>query len=365
LGISEKIRLSLKSEKTGYNVLIGYNFMNSLHRILSASCPANKYAVITDDNVYGLYGKEIIRRLRSVKLNADVFILPHGERSKNINEIIRISGEMLERGIDRKSAVIALGGGVVGDIAGFIASVFMRGVPYVQIPTTLLAQVDSSIGGKTGINLKTGKNLLGTFYQPVCVITDILFLGTLPKKEYINGLAEVIKYSLIGKKPALSLLEEESGRLLKREKEFLLNMVADCCKAKRTIVSKDEKEKSARQILNFGHTIGHAIENASGYRISHGKAISKGMITACHLSDELTGFSPIETARVRDIIKNAGLEFEINNNISAEQIMNGLATDKKKDGGRINFVLLEKIGAPLINFEVPKKTLRRMLRHIL
>jgi len=362
--IREKIRIDFKREKSGYDILIGDNYLDSLSGILETSCPANKYAVITDDNVYKLYGKDIIRRLRYGKLRAEVFVTPHGERSKSIKEVIRLSSEILERGFDRKSAIIALGGGVTGDLAGFIASILMRGIPYVHVPTTLLAQVDSSIGGKTGINLKTGKNLIGAFYQPVCVITDISFLSTLPEKEFINGLAEVIKYSLIGNEPAISLLEENLNRLLTGDKEILLNTIAGCIRAKAAIVRKDEKEKNARQILNFGHTIGHAIEMASNFRIQHGKAISKGMTAACLLSEELTGFNPSDTARVNGILKSAGLDCEISKGISAEQIIEGLASDKKKDGGRLKFVLLEKIGSPLINFEVEKKNLRRVLRQI-
>ena len=272
-----------------------------------------------------------------------------------------ISQKLLELGADRSSMLIALGGGVVGDLAGFVASVFMRSIPYIQIPTTLMAQVDSSIGGKTAVDLPSGKNLLGTFYQPQAVFADLRYLATLPEKEFRNGLAEIIKYSIIDDEKMFCLLEDNMESVKKKDPALLLKLVENCCRIKKSIVEIDEKEQGLRRILNFGHTLGHAIEAQSGYAVAHGEGVALGMIAAVRISERMGYLQPPERERIEKLIAGAGLPVRLGTALSSEGIRAHLKMDKKKKGDVIHFVLLKKIGMPFINGGIEEKVIADVL----
>ena len=275
---SIKVNLDKKS-LSSYEIRIGKDIIDRMALIIAKNHKAGHYVVITDNCVGSLYGQKFLSRLKDVGLNVHIIEFPAGEASKNINTVLDIAGKLLKLEADRETCLIALGGGVVGDIAGFVASIFMRGVPYIQIPTTLIAQVDSSIGGKTGVDLPHGKNLLGTFYQPCAVFADLSFLETLPEKEFNNGLAEIIKYGVIDDEKMFHTLESNMEAIKLKDSKLMLNLVETCCQIKKSIVEIDEKEQGLRRILNFGHTLGHALETISKYTITHGEGVALGMIS--------------------------------------------------------------------------------------
>ncbi len=237
----------------------------------------------------------------------------------------------------------------MGDMVGFIASVFMRSIPYIQIPTTLVAQVDSSIGGKTAIDLPYGKNLLGTFYQPGAVFADLSFLDTLPEKEFNNGLAEIIKYGIIEDEKMFHALEDNMEAVKQKDAALLLKLVENCCRIKKSIVEIDEKEQGLRRILNFGHTLGHALEAISKYKITHGEGVALGMIAAARISEKMGYLASEETKRIEGLISSAGLPGKIPKSFAPESIISQLRMDKKKKGDIVHFVLLKKIGMPFVN----------------
>ena len=261
---------------SSYEIRIGHDILDRITLIIAKNHKAGRYAVITDDCVGGFYGKKFLDALKDIGLIAFLIEFPAGEASKNINTVLDITGKLMEAGADRETCLIALGGGVVGDIVGFVASIFMRSVYYIQIPTTLVAQVDSSIGGKTGVDLPHGKNLLGTFYQPRAVFANLSFLETLPEKEFNNGLAEIIKYGIIDDEKMFRVLEDNMDAVKSKDPKLMLSLVENCCQIKKSIVEIDEKEQGLRRILNFGHTLGHALETISKYNITHGEGVALG-----------------------------------------------------------------------------------------
>jgi 3-dehydroquinate synthase len=248
--------------------------------------------------------------------------------------------------LERKSFIVALGGGVVGDLAGFVAATYLRGIAFVQVPTTLLAQVDSSVGGKVGVNLKAGKNLVGAFYQPRLVVCDLDTLKTLPDREFRAGLAEVIKYGIIYDAGLFAQIERDLPRLLKREPKTLATVIARCCEIKAEVVGQDETEGGLRAILNFGHTIGHAIENISGYgKFLHGEAIAIGQVAVAKISHEILGLPERDVARIQNLFQRAGLPVKIQlNSAKRQKLLKAMRLDKKVSGGEITFVLAKRIG---------------------
>jgi 3-dehydroquinate synthase len=270
----------------------------------------------------------------------------------------------MESGADRETCLIAFGGGVVGDIVGFVASIFMRSVPYIQIPTTLVAQVDSSIGGKTAVDLPHGKNLLGTFYQPCAVFADLSFLETLPEKEFNNGLSEIIKYGIIDDEEMFRTLERNMDAIKSKDSKLLLNIVESCCRIKKSIVEIDEKEQGLRRILNFGHTLGHALENISQYTITHGEGVALGMIAAARISEKMGYLERDETKRIEALIRSTGLPVEIPTSLDRDKIIARLRMDKKKKGDIVHFVLLKKIGMPFINGNIEQKLIAAVIEEM-
>jgi len=355
----KKIRVNLdKKVASTYEICIGYDVLDRIGLLAVKNMPALHYIIITDFNISAIYGRLLLERLRGMSLPVDIIDFPAGEDAKNIGTAVAIVERLIKLGADRKSALIALGGGVVGDMTGFIASTFMRSVPYIQIPTTLVAQVDSSIGGKTAIDLPEGKNLLGTFYQPKGVYIDVKFLDTLPEEEMSSGLAEVIKYGVIDNLEAFNFLERNIKAIKKRDRGVLEEMIENACRIKKAIVEIDEKELGIRRVLNFGHTIGHAIEAESDYTISHGAAVSLGMVAAARISESMHDFPHRDRERIEHLLESAGLSCSIPRTITTDGIMARLRADKKKEGDTIHFVLLKKMGMPFINGGVPESMLR-------
>lgn len=304
---------------------------------------SGKAAVVTNPLVNSLYGKKVIDALEGAGLEAHLIIVPDGEEYKTLETVSSVFDALVENRFERNSPIIALGGGVIGDMAGFAAATFLRGVPYIQIPTTLLSQVDSSVGGKTGVNHPKGKNLIGAFYQPKAVFIDPLTLTTLDIREVRAGLAEVVKYGVIKDKEFFSFLERTASRLFEPGDE-LIKAIERSCVLKAEVVGIDEKEGGLRAILNFGHTFGHAIEALTGYgTYKHGEAVSIGMVMAARLSNflGLTGTDTVK--RIESLCKTLGLPV-VRPYIKTEDFMASMQLDKKVSGGKLRFVLVKEIG---------------------
>ena len=360
-----KIKVNLdKKSSNSHDIFIGYGILDRISLMIAKNQAASHYIIITDSNVSALYGTMLRDKLKAMNLKADLIEFPAGERSKNITTALGVVEKMLKIGVDRHSVLIALGGGVVGDMTGFIASLYMRSLPYIQIPTTLMAQVDSSIGGKTAVDLPEGKNLLGTFYQPRSIYIDLKLLETLPDEEFKNGLVEVIKYGIIEDADFFHFLEENMQQIKERKKDSLEKIVETSCRIKKGIVEIDEKEKGLRRILNFGHTIGHAVEAASEYKVSHGQAVALGMIAVSRISERLYDLQTGDRDRVERLLKTAGLSCCIPRTIMTKKILSKIKADKKKEGDKIHLILLKKIGMPFINGGVSEQTLHDVVEEI-
>ncbi len=335
-----------------YEIVVGGGVLLEAPRDIKELLDGAPVAVITDDVVRELLADDFLRLLREEGLRAEVFSFEAGEASKRMETVVSLARQMVRTGFDRKSAVIALGGGVVGDVAGFLASIYMRGIPYLQVPTTLLAQVDSSVGGKTGVDLPEGKNLLGTFYQPLKVYIDYGVLSTLPLSHLRNGLAEVVKYGCIWDADFFEFLEERVEGVLGYEPEVLERIIVRSCEIKAEVVSADERESGLRRVLNFGHTVGHALEAATGYGILHGEAVSVGMVAAARLSEVLGVSKERVSERIERLLERIGLPTRLPPSISEDDLLSFLFSDKKVWRGVLTVVLLERIGR-FVFFENP------------
>jgi len=357
-----RFRVTLdKNASSSYEIYIGYQIMDRMPLILSKNGWARRYFLFMDERVDALHGDRILEILKARGLVAEKIVFPAGEDFKTIHTCTEMAERLLERGADRTSALIALGGGVAGDLTAFVASIYMRGIPHVQVPTTLLAQVDSGIGGKTGIDLPSAKNLLGTFAQPKAVFIDLAFLETLPAREFTNGLAEIVKYGIIEDPGLLEDLERGVKAFRRGDPDLLEKIIAQCCRIKKGIVESDETDKGLRRILNFGHTIGHAIEAESGFSVSHGEAVAMGMCGAALLSERLKYLSPGDREKIIAAIGLAGLPVRIPASLDTEGILAGLRRDKKKEGDAIRFVLLKKPGMPFMNGGVSPTLVRETI----
>ncbi|SHO45671.1 3-dehydroquinate synthase [Desulfopila aestuarii] len=321
----------------------------------------NRYAIITDTNVNSLYGEKLLEMLLSVGLKAKLFPFPAGEKSKTLFTVEALASRLALAGFDRHDAVIALGGGVTGDLAGFLASAYMRGIPFVQVPTTLLAQVDSSVGGKTGVDLPEGKNLFGAFYQPKAVYIDSNVLNTLPKEELLGGLAEVIKYGVIRDSEFFTFLEEYRRKILQLDQSVIQKLICRCCEIKAEVVAADEHEGGLRKILNFGHTIGHAIEGASNYQLIHGLAVAIGMVAASRLSVIKDTLSGKEAERIYSVISAYGMPVSVPSYLDRQQVKRYLQTDKKAVKGKVFYILPDAIGSTYITDEVSEEMVDTVL----
>ncbi len=346
-----------------YRILIGSGLLAQLGTECARLKLGRRCAVISDRHVAPRYGQAVAESLRAAGFEPVAITVPAGETAKSLATVQACYTQLAARRIERQSFIVALGGGVVGDLAGFVAATYLRGIAFVQVPTTLLAQVDSSVGGKVGVNLKAGKNLVGAFYQPRLVLCDLDTLSTLPPRELRAGLAEVIKYGIIYDAPFFRRLERDLPRLLAGEPKTLAPVIARCCEIKAEVVGQDETEGGVRAILNFGHTIGHAIEAISGYgKYLHGEAISIGQVVAAGLSRELLGLAGAETERITNIFAQAGLPTHLKlSGAQQKRILEAMTLDKKVEAGEVKFVLAERIGKVRWGQPVPPSLLQRAL----
>lgn len=333
----------------GYQIHIGENLLNRAGELISRACGGKSAAVITNRRIGALYGDCLLRSLEESGIPAFAVTVPTGERYKTLGTIGGIYEKLLDRKIDRGGVVIGLGGGVIGDMAGFAAATYRRGVDFVQVPTSLLAQVDASVGGKTGVNLSRGKNLVGAFHQPRTVIIDTSSLHTLPARELRSGLAEVIKHAIIRDGEYFQFLEANLKPIRRLEPEVLERTIALSCEIKADVVGQDERESGLRRILNFGHTTAHAVESLTAYRdFRHGEAVAIGMVTAAVLSWKM-GLTDLETVnRIARLLTEAGLPTRVPQGLSGERILATMGLDKKVVHGRLNAVLIRSIGSALV-----------------
>lgn len=339
-----------------YPIHVGENILGRAGEFLQQVGIRGKIAVVSNPTVASLYLTTIEETLGASGYAVAPIIVPDGEAHKTLESLAGIYDGLVKQRIERKSCVLALGGGVVGDLAGFAAATYLRGVPYVQVPTTLLAQVDSSVGGKTGVNHQDGKNLIGAFYQPKLVLIDVSVLRTLPRRELVAGLAEVIKYGIIEDPALFGLLEQNIECLLALDRDLLIQVIATCCAIKARVVEQDEREDDYRAVLNFGHTIGHALEAATNYAdFLHGEAIGVGMIKAAALSMAQGFCERRNFDRVRQLIQQAGLPSEIPANVTIASLLRGMEVDKKAAGGKIKFVMCENIGKTRFHWLSPSE----------
>jgi 3-dehydroquinate synthase len=347
-----------------YSIHIGPNVLE----LLAPQCRqlelGQRCALISDRNVARRYGRKCLLNLKQGGFEPVLITVPAGETAKSLKVVQYCYDQLSRQRLERKSFIVALGGGVVGDLAGFVAATYLRGIPLVQAPTTLLAQVDSSVGGKVGVNLKAGKNLVGAFYQPLVVLCDLETLRTLPPREFRAGIAEVIKYGIIYDAALFEQLERDMERILAKDSDVLEPVITRCCEIKAEVVSQDEIETGLRAILNFGHTIGHAIEAISGYRkYLHGEAISIGQVAAARLSAMHLGLAKSEAERIAALFARAGLPTTVKlSRQKLAQLKKAMFLDKKVSAGEIKFVLAERIGKVRWGQSVPFTSIDQVLR---
>jgi 3-dehydroquinate synthase len=348
-----------------YNIMIGPGLLARLGTECARLSLQSRCAIISDTKVAPRYGKAAQQTLRREGFDPALITVPAGETAKSLKTVQTCYDQLAAQRLERKSFIVALGGGVVGDLAGFVAATYLRGIAFVQVPTTLLAQVDSSVGGKVGVNLRAGKNLVGAFYQPRLVLCDLRTLATLPPREYRAGLGEVIKYGIIYDAAFFRRLERDLPKLLRRDMQTLAAVVARCCEIKAEVVRQDETESGLRAILNFGHTIGHGLEAISHYgKYLHGEAISIGQVGAAGLSARVLGLPERDVERIRAVFERAGLPTEVRLNPAARQrLLSAMQLDKKVSGGEIKFVLARRIGQVEFGHKVSPALLRQALNH--
>ena len=345
---SAEHRVSVSLAERSYDICIRPGLLGEVGPQLRALGFTGKVGIVTNPVVGRLYASTVLRSLRAAGLDGATIMLPEGERAKSMGSVSAILDALVRARFERGSALVALGGGVIGDLAGFAASIYMRGIPLVQVPTTLVAQVDSSVGGKTGVNHPLGKNLIGTFFQPRLVLVDPETLRTLPPREWEAGLAEVIKYGVIADEAFFAYLEREMDRLLKLEPEPVGRIIARSCEIKASVVAQDERESDLRRILNYGHTIGHALESLGGYRkLIHGEAVAIGMVQEADLARHLGLCAPEVVDRQRALVRRAGLP-DAPPAVTFARLWAAMQHDKKVAQGRIHCVLPERIGRVVI-----------------
>jgi 3-dehydroquinate synthase len=354
---SLKVNLGERS----YPICIGAGILERAGEFLAQAGMGGKVAIVTNPVVAQLYLDTAHDALSRAGFKVAPVLVPDGEEHKNLQSLSTIYDVLIAERFERKSCVLALGGGVIGDLAGLAAATYLRGVPYVQVPTTLLAQVDSSVGGKTGVDHAGGKNLIGAFYQPKLVLIDITVLRSLPKRELTAGLAEVIKYGIIEDPALFSMLEQGMEKIIGLNQEMLTRIIANSCAIKARVVEADEREDDYRAVLNFGHTIGHALEAATGYRqFLHGEAVGVGMVKAAVLSAS-QGFCDNATLeRITALVQRAGLPVDIPPAVSPRSLIQAMEIDKKVADGKIKFIMCEGLGKTRFHWLAPDEVLRRL-----
>jgi len=358
-----EIFLALPGRDESHRLLLGSGLRHELGRLLQPLKFPPRLFVVTDRRVGRLYGQEVIEALAGGGFKASLLTVAPWERSKSWPVVQRLARELLAQGAHRGTALLALGGGVVGDLTGFLASLYLRGVPFVQAPTTLLAMVDAAIGGKTAINLPEGKNLLGTFHQPRLVVIDPEFLATLPLEERLHGLAEVLKAGFIRDRELLEHLAREKMELF-RHHENLLEVIHRAAGIKAAIVAADTREADLRRLLNFGHTLGHGLEAASGFRLPHGRAVALGMLAALKLSERLAGLSKEESRWSQQLLRDFGYTRRLPP-LDRDAVLAALTRDKKRQETGLVFVLLKRLGEGVILEDVSPALAGEVLGEVL
>lgn len=352
--------LDVQLAQTHYPIYIGHNILEQKELLLN-HLAGDQILIVTNQTIAALY----LEKLKSIieQRQCDIVILPEGEQYKNLDTINKIFDSLLLHQHTRKTTLIALGGGVIGDMTGFAAACYMRGVRYIQIPTTLLSQVDSAIGGKTGVNHPFGKNMIGAFYQPSAVISDINTLSSLPKRVFGEGIAEIIKYGLIQDADFFVWLEQNISKLLQKDPIILQQAIQRSCKIKAAIVMADERESGIRILLNLGHTFGHAIENGLGYGAwLHGEAVGLGLLMAADLSVRLDWIKSEVAVRIKNLLIQIGLPVLLPSELSASKVLELMARDKKNIEGRLRLILLKGIGKAVVTEDVPIKMVQETIK---
>src|SRR4030042_3628385 len=357
----EKVRGELGERS--YDICIGKNILRNIGGSLKSFGLSPRIAIVTNPTVYPLYGAVVAKSLKKAGFDLLSVTIPDGEEYKDLLWVEHVFNILLKAKLDRSSALVALGGGVIGDITGFAASTYMRGISYIQVPTTLLAQVDSSVGGKTGVNHKLGKNMIGTFWQPRLVWIDVKTLNTLQKREFLAGVAEVIKYGVIWDEGLFYFLEKNRTKILNLDRDVLMYVIKRSCEIKAEVVSKDEREAGVRSILHFGHTIGHAIETVTEYKqYLHGEAVAIGMHLETKLACMLGLINNKQVSRIKALIDSYSLPSEKPLDIDVEHILSSMELDKKVVAGQLKFILPEKIGKVRIQTGVSWKIIKDLLQ---
>jgi len=349
-----------------YNIHIGRNVLDQAGVILSATGSYTSAVILTHPKLAPLYAEPVRNSLERVGIRTAIRTTPSGERYKTLRTMERIYDQLLTLGVDRKSLLITVGGGVIGDMGGFASATWMRGIAFAQVPTTLLAQVDASVGGKTGVDLPAGKNLVGAFHQPRAVLIEPRTLATLPARELRSGLAEMLKHGIICDKDYFKSLVSDMHGLLSRDSDRLIPAIKRSCEIKADVVSRDEKEKGLRAVLNYGHTIGHAIEALTGYkRFRHGEAVAIGMVTASIVSEEMHLTDNETTEEILRAIQISRLPWKFPSDLPIDEVLNATQRDKKQSGGKLTMALLEGLGCVQVVPNTPEAAvLSAIKRHI-
>ena len=337
-------RLSVRVRGASYPIIIGMGLESELIRAVERE-GKRRVAIIADTTTRKLFASRIARALKRAGRSVEVLSFPSGEHNKNMKVVARLQNELLKKHFGRDTLIIALGGGVVGDVAGFVAATYLRGVPYIQMPTTFLATVDSSVGGKVGVDTKYGKNMIGAFYQPRAVIADLSFVSSLSKEQIVNGLVEAIKKFMTSEKRSLSLAQKLDPKHPLKSPRTLQELVYRSVSIKARFVMKDEEEKNERRILNFGHTVGHAVEFISGYRLPHGFAVGYGILVETKISELLGILPPRERLAVRAYLEHFGIKSSALRKYPVSKVLKAIKGDKKAQRGVPHYVLLKSIGS--------------------
>ncbi len=357
------ISVPVATPSRSYEVVIGSGLLARAGECLARFLENKRIFIVTVPPVRRRWAKVLVKSLSASGIETDVLEMPDGERSKRLATLEKLAEKLVKQGADRGVTLIALGGGVVGDITGFLASIYMRGVDVIQVPTTVLAQVDAAIGGKTGVNLISGKNLLGTFHQPRVVLIDPSVLETLPSREYQAGLYESLKCGIIGDPGLFKLFEDRRREILDRDPVVIENVIADSVRLKASVVSADEREGGLRQILNLGHTIGHALEAETRYtKLLHGEAVAWGMIAATHIALSTGKLDSITAGRISSSILGFGRLPRMQ--LQTESILKRLRSDKKTRNGVVHFILPREIGKVEITTDVPEAVVRKAIDEV-
>ncbi|ACK68113.1 3-dehydroquinate synthase [Rippkaea orientalis PCC 8801] len=360
------IIIPVKLPHTSYNIAIAPGSLSQLGSHLEPLKLGQKILIISNPEIFNYYGDVVVNSLKKSGFEVFTHLIPAGEAYKTLDSIAQVYDTALEHRLERSSTMIALGGGVIGDMTGFAAATWLRGINFVQVPTSLLAMVDASIGGKTGVNHPQGKNLIGAFYQPRLVFIDPSVLKTLPVREFRAGMAEVIKYGIIWDKALFEQLEQAKtlDHLNSLNDELLQTIITRSCQAKVDVVSQDEKESGLRAILNYGHTIGHAIESLTGYEtINHGEAVAMGMVAAGKIAIKLSLWTQEETIRQDQLIDKVGLISTIPKTLDIDQVIESLQSDKKVKSGKVRFILPTSIGKVIISDQVSSEIIKSVMIH--